>query len=1147
MEHKPIAYSEIPEIATNLEADELHQVIPKGFEDLVSFEVANGVITISFSNADLNASVKVPATLTQPEKYGTYFPQFLIEHTSIAKGVAIDYFNGYKNCVLNQNQMLYWIIQHRLTVFSKVKKQFAYLLNRDIKALMEYIGYVYPKAYNAKKRVENTWAILSVFDARRSVLKKPVLKQVYNTECVGDVLSAGLAKVSTTTLRKLAAELPIHPSSESSLSKKGKLVVKPYDQADVYRSIGYKHINGEIPHYLSIFPPKQNVPARLKTHLISDAYPVVAPDESVFMQDYIPDPVLRKFVRKDDCLKRALVVFCGMDRKTLRFVGGEIEASIEFVKTKIWKDESIVEQFEEVALESGKTYPADKNNKVFVGIDIKDEPVYIKNTRQVKCLSRQILGAVGSEKIRYSRETSAGNARIDSNTGIKGVTKAKPNLGCIDFPSLNLYKKPDLVVGMNAVKAKHNTIVLAQAALAVEMGLYTPKLSHGKLDTLDPEEINAAAKSLPAFIYTNEFGEQEEAYVGVCYVRFTELGMSYKDLGMQSFMFTTGQMLYNNNGRELFDEIWKTGIDPKYYSAIIELQKIIDDKGNSFPEDKLPRYSAKAIFAEKTLSRKDLVQRKNDILPTETKLLDPEWNKGFYLDLTPNGGKAIRFPSANLLNLFVSQLPDKTWIYPSLLIIMSTILGHCMRDPVDGTQKLGYIFDKNSKSARYTDYRQYMNEVKTVLYSGEDSAQMMIQRLIKPELFGFSMKQMIEPRLPKNTVCLLDDHKVEKLVKYVYGEDADLGHLMHGLIPLQVRNPVLWEKQLNLPRFWNSYDFSNHLMENYGITLSQYLCLENNKDIVLVSTDVALNARSDTDGDLSPFFFVKHDDVSKVPAVNLARKNLTLGCEYEEQWLADYVEGELEANDSLIDANGKLKPQTYTLYALQYATTKQGKKKIDGYSEFLLNAAEAKAAIGMSTNDGWVFSMLVELYRKTRTDSNGSYVIGKNSIDMFKISDKEAKEMNFTYIRGLQDFVVTAVKHTEGGSQGFEILYLKNMHKPENSKLIQNLYLNEFKLAPTLCSKILSVITWAEASGCLSACNTFLRLYNKGVQPTDKKQLDNFKLWEKKIQETTFFGYLIKPIYDVKQQVAKQSELNQHKISAFKEEMSDLYAQFENS
>lgn len=296
-------------------------------------------------------------------------------------------------------------------------------------------------------------------------------------------------------------------------------------------------------------------------------------------------------------------------------------------------------------------------------------------------------------------------------------------------------------------------------------------------------------------------------------------------------------------------------------------------------------------------------------------------------------------------------------------------------------------------------------------------------------------------------------------------------------------------------------------------------------------------------GDLAPFFFIKHKDLSQTPLVTKAREKLAnLNCVPENEWIANYTLGEIESNEKLVDSKGNLKPQVFKLYNLNYATTFKGSKRNIGYSEFLLNASEAKKAIGVSTNDSWVFSMLIELYRNARK-SGTSYLIGKNKFDLFNITDEEAKEINFYYIRALQDFVVAGVKHNDNASQGFDMLYLNNMHKPENMNDLKTLFVNEFQMSNVLCAKILSVVSWAAASGCLDASNIFLRLYNKGVDlPTNKEKIANYLMWEKLVQQNTFFGALIEPIYNIKQQVLNQTLMFQQEFDIKQKEAQQQYA-----
>lgn len=70
-------------------------------------------------------------------------------------------------------------------------------------------------------------------------------------------------------------------------------------------------------------------------------------------------------------------------------------------------------------------------------------------------------------------------------------------------------------------------------------------------------------------------------------------------------------------------------------------------------------------------------------------------------------------------------------------------------------------------------------------------------------------------------------------------------------------------------------------------------------------------------------------------------------CEQEKAWTQKYVKEEFEADDSLIDlSTGKLLKPVYKLYDVPLHSYKQGRNEIPGYSTYLFQATEAKAAIG---------------------------------------------------------------------------------------------------------------------------------------------------------------------------------------------------------
>lgn len=87
-----------------------------------------------------------------------------------------------------------------------------------------------------------------------------------------------------------------------------------------------------------------------------------------------------------------------------------------------------------------------------------------------------------------------------------------------------------------------------------------------------------------------------------------------------------------------------------------------------------------------------------------------------------------------------------------------------------------------------------------------------------------------------------------------------------------------------------------------------------------------------------------------------------------------------------------------------------------------------------------------------------------------------------------------------------------------------------------------SIVNWAEASGILSACKSFLRLYNKGKMPMDDNSLENFEKHSEFIQQNTFFGELMEPMYSILREKHKQNNV---KSETSKSVVNNITADFE--
>lgn len=833
-------FKAVPNIPSDITLNQIHLLFPKGFEDILDYEIdsiSNSVnIIILNDNNKENTIITLDENIFNPSKNNCGFPNFLIEqHYKYPK---IDYLTDTRNrFIFNQNEIFYLCLQHRLTEFKKFKNAYANLISNDITAIRSFISYIPNKAYNAIQKEKNAYIILSIFDPNTKQIKI-----VNNSQCLGNILKAKAYIPRKAHLQKLLPTLPIHFSSES-MGEKSKYVLHDY-ALPLYRSVGYnltKDVKGNT-IVQSLFPPKQNIPARNKTHVTADAYEVSDFEAtSLFIQDYIPNRELNIYQPKDRCYRKSIcVIHPILDNG--KFLFGEGQASVDFVNTEVVVREDVTDQLEEVYVELNKQYISDGDNKIQVALNIKNEVLYLENCLSATLKHVQIVGTLGVQKLIFDVVRSAGNARVDSNTGLKMVTTCHNNLGEITLPTLGKTLKPDLVFGMNSFKAKGNGIILARAALAVELGLYKPKHASGLLNTLNIQEINDASDTLPEYSYTDNLGNKQTVQIGIVYARYTELCYVFKSYRKQSFSFESGRVLHSLKDNRLFHNIWENYIEEDYKNIVLELEQILLDKKDIF-ETNLPMYTVATIKKEKIFQNKDLVLNIRTSTESLSCLLDENWNKGFFLNLTANGGKVIRIPCAKTLKMFCTQTTSKMYMYPALLVIISRILNLIL------TNQMQLLFPKTDSNyaKNQTPVIQFYREIKGLLFSSEEAAVMLVQKLSRPEIPGFAFKQVTDWILPEKTCVVMCNKTYNRAIKDALGSNYTQHEKALGFWGMHIRAPSLWRKQLCALRIWNQDDFRIFLHTKYNINLEDYINPEFNDDIVLFSNDVLENSQSDVD------------------------------------------------------------------------------------------------------------------------------------------------------------------------------------------------------------------------------------------------------------------------------------------------------------
>ena len=1140
-------------IPKNLDVHQfIEQVVPTGFEQTVNVR-SDGFdcfITATNEDSDYVPEIMINHTVFNPDY--RQFPMFMITDLNTTL------------CVLNQNQMLHLMLVYRLTQFQPMKRPYLNLISSDVQGLLRYIQYTESNSYNSKIKNKNLTVVMPYEGISELMLQ--FSETILGSRMDEDKWNAFFAKND------------VDVSSVGSMSSSNAVVLRD-NRTDKYRNTGFDtRPNG----FVSIFAPAQNVPARHQTHTLGDSFVLSDPSQSVIQQDNII--VDGKMVSKDNSLKKAITLFHPIEENG-RFLSGEIEID-ETIASQLLKVSANIEDcFSDLNVKVGKTYYP--NFKDFVlGINLLEDEVIISNAQEIYVKDIVTTGINSSRLLKLTVVKRADNARITSNTGLKGVTKVVSDLGQIHFaspeevvleetwedsferqvaekliedkvensrelddlkqryPNLDfeeltqfpsvakealkqpLVIKPDLICGMNSVKAKSNTIVMAQACLAVELGFYVPVVKHGfegLLDSLNQAEINEAAQSLPEFTYINAEGHEVSVEIGLTYISYTEMCSIYTKVKPQSFPFLSGYYLSKNNesAKQVYQYIWDNYLEEEKIEASKEFYKILlaSDQGIYNNEDKLPLYTLDQINT--MFNQNDLVLSTVNEFPSDSKLLDEEFNKGFFIDLSKyEGAPVIRIPSAKTLNLFSGTLKNGSIIYHINFINVCKIIRGCLRTEKGLALNTVYSKDPNRKVSSLA-YYAYLNTVRSTLFSGDTSSQQIVQSFIKPKIKGCNFKQVADHHLPLDTVVINDDRVYRNLMRESLKgseetvdqyqirilaqmlsmknesieEQKELFRLLNEECPsaLAIRQPSLWETQNCVAKVWDRFMYEIYLNLYHNKSLSSVMNTYYNRDILLTSKDLIIKQHADCDGDLFPLFFLDYKGQKL-----LRNFKLTNVLPEELEWHKKYKLKEFSSTHAL---------EVEHTYKLHLITTQQ-------YSKFLNNAVTAKGNIGLASLDIWAFSMIVEVYQSFCIDNDYRYQKKKGVTALTLITDAEAKLLVYTYTRLVQEMVIEGVKHVKNGSKDFDMYFLKNIGDPKHERKIRQDMNQLFGLSSDMIDKLLFIIRFAEDNNNMSkACRNFLSLYNKGRSPANTEALD---YWEDYIASSTYFGKLLSPLFSIK-------------------------------
>ena len=534
-------------------------------------------------------------------------------------------------------------------------------------------------------------------------------------------------RVSENKHRELASAWPIHPCSEKSAGD-GILVLS---DKPIYSGIGYSYDNGE---YISLFPNKSNLPARLKSFMLPTSVKLDNPSDNIFKDG-------------DQNTMECLVVFVRPGRE--RHVSGEVWIekdrfrAVTFTQVKrVW--------YTETNMKVGKTYaPEDARIQTSFGF----------NNSFGNAISLTVI-----EKnpfyMRIEVQYPLNESRITSQSGLKGYSSVQENIGEIvihdHFGQGGIVAKPDMVCGSSSIKGKVNQIRLSQAAYVAKY-----KYNYGveTLDSLNEELINSLAEECPIGYWSGN-GEIHECFYGLVHVAFTDPSVQYSSNGKMGFQFEMTKLAmveYPELASILLEER-----DPKALELVKEIVWLEESlKGNVKKGVKVMDHS---MFNNSRNPKSIQVFRINSTedLPVENYLLE-EKRPAFVLSMA--SGVKVYIPSGKSLKTFCSAGANGKWLYDVLVVQLSRIFWLNVRN-LDGLKRV---------VSRY------------ILTIGN-------RKVLYPEMEGANLKQVTLYE-HVDTVSL-PTKNLMAIRKKLYGSEK--GWEERDIYGIAARNPTLWRDQLRL-------------------------------------------------------------------------------------------------------------------------------------------------------------------------------------------------------------------------------------------------------------------------------------------------------------------------------------------------------------
>ena len=134
--------------------------------------------------------------------------------------------------------------------------------------------------------------------------------------------------------------------------------------------------------------------------------------------------------------------------------------------------------------------------------------------------------------------------------------------------------------------------------------------------------------------------------------------------------------------------------------------------------------------------------------------------------------------------MFEQELETGAWMYHSMFTSLSKIIRQCiMNNP-------HFIFAKKSeKGNRDTLSSRYLRDIRGIIFTTDEAAEMNVTALSRPMVPGIVMKQVVDVLLPEGTALIMCKKTYNKALKNCFGEDYEIESLKYGFQGFHVRNP----------------------------------------------------------------------------------------------------------------------------------------------------------------------------------------------------------------------------------------------------------------------------------------------------------------------------------------------------------------------